>query len=94
MIGMRHALGASPRLMAMSVIRNCAVTAGLGFVTGVALAVAAGRPIEGLLIDVKGNDPITLAVVVVSLMALQLVAAVARARRAARIDPIVALRAD
>jgi ABC-type antimicrobial peptide transport system permease subunit len=66
----------------------------LGTLISVAGALALSRWIEGLLFGVTATDPATIAAVVATLLAVALVACWIPARRAARVDPIVALRAE
>jgi predicted permease len=93
-IGVRLALGASPALVARAMVVESLRTATIGLAAGIVLALAAGRLVAGLLVGVAGHDPVTLVVVAVSLLALAAMAAAAPARRAARVDPVVALRAE
>ena len=93
-IGVRLALGASPRGVARDVMRSSVGHTGLGAAIGVVLALAAGRTVEGFLVGVSSRDPATLAAVVAALLFVSLAAALAPARRAARIDPMAALRAE
>lgn len=93
-LGVRLAIGASPASVARLVIGDSLWNAGLGVVLGGVLSVITGRLIQGLLVDVSPHDPITLAVVVAALLSVAAVAALLPARRAARIDPVDALRAD
>lgn len=93
-IGVRVALGASPAAVARGVVGDSLRTSAAGLAAGVVMALVAGRLIESQLVGVSGRDPATLAGVIVILLALAALAAAAPARRAARVDPIVALRAD
>ena len=65
---------------------------GVGF--GIVFALMAARAVEGLLVGVSGTDPRTLGAVAAVLLTVSVAAALAPAWRAARIDPVVALRAD
>ena len=93
-IGIRIALGARPRDVTRMVLRSGLLLAVVGLGAGMLLFLAAGRIVESLLYGVSPRDPITLigASLLVALIAL--VASYAPARRAARIDPIVALRTE
>jgi putative ABC transport system permease protein len=91
-IGVRLAIGASPRLVAWNVLRDSLINAAAGVGIGVALAIGAGRLIESLLVGVTAFDPTTIAIVAVSLFALAGAAALGPARKASRIDAVIALR--
>jgi ABC-type antimicrobial peptide transport system permease subunit len=91
-IGVRLALGASPRLVGWNVLRHSLIDAAAGVVLGVTLAIATGRFIESLLVGVKAHDSMTIATVALSLFALACLAAVGPARKASRIDAAIALR--
>ena len=93
-IGVRLAIGASPGSVARMVVGDSLRNAGIGVALGSVLSVATGHLISGLLVDVSPHDPVTLAVVVAALLAVACVAALVPARRAARIDPVDALRAE
>lgn len=93
-IGVRLALGASPAGVARKLIFESLRTATIGLGAGLVLALAAGRLIAGLLVGVAGHDPVTLVMVAASLLLLAAAAAAAPARRAARVDPVEALRAE
>ena len=93
-LGVRLAVGASPGSVARLVVGDSLRNAGIGVALGAALSLATGRLIQGLLVDVSPHDPVTLAVVVLALLTVAVMAAVLPARRAARIDPVDALRAD
>ena len=93
-IGVRLALGAPPRTVARGVLRESLQNAAAGVAIGCALALLAGRLIQGLLVGVSPADPFTLATVAVTLMTVSGAAALVPALRAARVDPIQALRAQ
>ena len=90
--GIRIALGARPRVLAGHVLLQAAFVAGLGVAAGVPLALASSTALAGLLFEVSPRDPVvaTAAAAILALMALA--AAWAPARRAATVDPIIALR--
>jgi ABC-type antimicrobial peptide transport system permease subunit len=93
-IGVRVALGASPGAVARGVMRESLSCAAIGVAMGSALALAAGRFIESLLVGVSARDPVTLIAVTTTLFAVATAAALIPARRAARVDPVEALRAE
>jgi predicted permease len=91
-IGLRIALGATPAQVLRQVVRSGATLAVTGVALGVAGAVALHRLIGSLLFEVSSTDPVTFLVVSVFLLAVSLSATLIPARRAARVDPIIALR--
>ena len=91
-IGIRLALGAQPRNVLQLVLRRGVRLAGVGATFGVAAALALTRLIAGLLYDVSATDPFTFSCVVILLLAIALLACYVPARRAMRVDPMVALR--
>jgi putative ABC transport system permease protein len=93
-LAIRAALGADRRRLRWLVLREALNLTGLGVVLGVAAAVALGRGVAPVLIGVRPDDPLTLAVVAATVAAAGLLAAWAPARRAARADPLVALRTE
>ncbi len=93
-IGVRLAIGASPVSLARHVVGDGLRSAVAGIAIGCLLALAAGSLLQSLLVGVSGHDPFTLAAVAGVLLAVVLVAALIPASRAARVDPLEALRAE
>jgi putative ABC transport system permease protein len=91
-IGIRVALGASRGAILRMVLREGLVLTAAGLAIGVPSALAASRLVEQLLFDVSAHDPATLAVVAVGLAVVATIAGYIPARRALRVDPLVALR--
>lgn len=91
-IGVRVAVGASPRDILKMVLRQGLGVVGIGVAAGLLLALAGTRVISGLIVGIKPTDPLTFAVVPGLLTAIALFACWIPARRATRIDPLVALR--
>jgi putative ABC transport system permease protein len=93
-LGVRQALGASPGALVRLVVGQGAALAAVGIVAGMAAALALTRVLSGLLYEVEPTDPATLAAITVFLAGTALLAAWLPARRAARVDPMVALRSE
>lgn len=93
-IGLRMALGAQPRKVVMLMLKQGLLLTLIGAAIGLAGALALTRLMTSLLFGVEATDPATFAVIVVLLMAVSLIACYLPARRAARIDPLIALRAE
>jgi predicted permease len=93
-IGVRMALGAQRGSVAWLVLRDVVVLLITGGIIGLAAALAAGRFIESLLYDVQPGDPAHLAIAVAVLAVAAAIAAWLPARRAARLDPVAALREE
>jgi predicted permease len=91
-IGIRMALGASRETVAWMVLQEVMRLALKGLLIGLILAVATGRLIESQLFGVKGWNPLVLALTAVLLLAVALAAGSLPARRAARVQPVIALR--
>jgi putative ABC transport system permease protein len=91
-IGLRLALGAHARDVLRLVTSRTLVVVALGVVAGSALVLAAGRALQGVLFGVSANDPAAWIASVSVLFLVALAAAVIPARRALRIDPMIALR--
>jgi predicted permease len=93
-IGIRMALGAQAADVRSLVVSQALRLGALGLGVGLVGAIAAGRVIATLLFGVSPSDPITFAGVCALLIAVLAAAAYLPARRATRVDPVVALRAE
>jgi ABC-type antimicrobial peptide transport system permease subunit len=93
-IAIRMAIGAQPRDVARSILREAFTLAVVGIALGFPAVFAATRFVQSQLYEVRPNDPLILASVSVTLVVVALVAAWFPARRATRVDPITALRAE
>jgi putative ABC transport system permease protein len=91
-IGIRMALGAQQGQVLRLIMRQGFLLAAAGVAAGVALALVLMRFLESLLFAVRPVDPVTFACVAFLLMLVSLVACYLPARRAMRVDPVVALR--
>jgi predicted permease len=91
-LGLRMALGATELRVLRGVLRQGLVLAGLGIGIGFVAALALQRVMTGLLYGVAATDPLTFAGVAVVMVLTAVVAALVPARRATRVDPLVALR--
>jgi len=90
--GIRRALGAETAGLFRLVLGESAVLAAIGVGIGVLGALGAGRVMRVVLVDVSAGDPLTLAATVGTMMLVAVGAAYGPARRAAKADPMVALR--
>jgi putative ABC transport system permease protein len=93
-IGIRMALGARPTDVLGLVVRKAMLLAGAGVVLGMIAAAAATRLMSSLLFGVQARDPMVFAVAPVILIAVAMLASYIPARRASRVDPLVALRME
>jgi predicted permease len=93
-LGVRVALGASPGDVAVDVVRRGMTFPVVGMVLGLAAAAGVSKIIAHLLFDVERTDAATLVGTVTGLLAVAFVACLLPARRASRVDPVVALRAE
>ena len=93
-IGIRMALGAQATDVRSLVVSQAVRLGAAGLAMGLAGALAVTRVLDSLLFGVTASDPLTFAAVSAALITVLLLAAYLPARRATRVDPIVALRAD
>jgi putative ABC transport system permease protein len=91
-IGIRMALGASSRQVLRLVLRRGLLLIGIGLVLGLAASVGLTRVISSQLWGVTATDPITFAFVVAGLASVAVLACYIPARRALKVDPVIALR--
>ena len=91
-MGVRLAIGARPRDVVWLVLAQVGKLSAFGLALGVGMLIVAGSALEGLLVDVRPMDAPTIIAVALILAVVALVAAWAPAARAARVDPITALR--
>jgi predicted permease len=93
-IGIRIALGADRGSVARMIAREAGLLIAIGLLIGLGLALGAGRLASGLLYGLQPYDPATLAVAAALLTTIGVLASYVPAWRAARVDPLVALRAE
>jgi putative ABC transport system permease protein len=93
-IGIRMALGAEPRKVIGLVLRNVALITIVGLIVGAAASIGTGRFINTLLYNLAATDRTMIVVTAITLAAAAAVAGYLPARRAARIDPMAALREE
>jgi putative ABC transport system permease protein len=91
-IGIRIALGASRMDVLRLILQQGMKPVAIGGVVGLAGSLGASRMVAGQLYGISPSDPLTLAVIIVLLMAVALLACYIPARRAAKVDPMTALR--
>ena len=93
-IGIRMALGAQERTVVRLVVREAMLLAASGVALGVIAALWVSRSLDAFLFHVKPTDPLTFAGVATLLSVVALTASYIPARRATRVDPLVALKAE
>jgi putative ABC transport system permease protein len=93
-IGVRMALGATESTVASMILREIVILVVIGSVIGAIAALSLARFVESLIFGLAPRDPATVVAAVGLLLAIGLLAGYLPARRAARIDPIAALRAE
>ena len=93
-MGIRMSLGASARRVVTSVLRGAMSLVAVGVVIGLALSVLLAHGVQGFLYGMDAVDPVTFLAVPLVLGGVALVAALVPARRASRVDPVRALKAE
>jgi ABC-type antimicrobial peptide transport system permease subunit len=93
-LGIRIALGASPRAVAAAITRYGMALTSVGIVFGLAIFALVARFLRAQLFGVAASDPVTLGGSALILLAIAMLASWVPARRAARVDPAGALRAE
>jgi len=91
-IGIRMALGSSRRMVVSRVLREALVLVALGTVSGALLAMQAAQAISSVLLGVTSSDPLSYLAAGGVLLSVAALAAIIPARRAASVDPLIALR--
>ena len=91
-IGIRMALGAQRGRVVAMVLGEVSWLLGIGLVVGAGITLAAGQAAAALLFELKPRDPLTLGLAIAGLAAIALAASLGPAWRAAKLDPMVALR--
>jgi ABC-type antimicrobial peptide transport system permease subunit len=93
-IGVRMALGAQRADVVRMIMRESMLLVVPGVMIGIAAAVTSGRLVAASLFGLQPTDAITISIAVLILLAVSTLAGYLPARRAARVDPMVALRAE
>ena len=91
-IGLRIALGSPRASVSWLVLRDALLLVGVGVTLGVPTALALSHSVASLLFDVTPTDPVSIGVVVMILFGVTALSCYLPARRAAGVDPIIALR--
>jgi ABC-type antimicrobial peptide transport system permease subunit len=93
-IGIRMALGASPGKLQNAILLQTLVLAAAGLLVGSVVSMMLTETLKGLLFGISATDPLTFAGMLIMLTGVAVAAGYLPARRASRIDPMIALRAD
>ena len=93
-IGLRWPLGAAQSSVVWLVLRECVAIAAIGSIVGIGASLALGRFAQTLLYQVRATDLWSIAIAGAIMLAVAACAGLVPARRAASVDPVVALRCD
>jgi putative ABC transport system permease protein len=93
-IGIRKALGAPNGAVLVDVLQRGVVLIAIGLALGMAVSFVLTRLIQNLLWGVTATDPLTFALALLAMLAVALLACCVPARRALKVDPVIALRAE
>jgi predicted permease len=93
-IGLRMALGAQPATVLRLIFKEVMLLVLAGMAIGIPVALTASRLVSGMLFGVAGNDPWTIGLSSAVLVVVAMLAGYVPARRASRIDPMIALRSE
>jgi len=93
-IGLRMALGAPRGTVLRLIVREGMIVGAIGIGAGLVAALGLSRVLASLVFDVPVRDPVTYSVVAAALTLVALAACIIPARKASRVDPMVALRAE
>ena len=93
-IGVRGALGAAPAAMQRQILAQTMTLAAIGLAIGLPVAWIAAKAIQGLLFGVVSSDPVTFGGVIAVVAIVAGLAGYVPARRASRVDPVLALRSE
>lgn len=93
-IGIRMALGAGSRAVTLGVLRGALLQLTIGLALGLAGGYGASRLLQSMLVRMDARDPMTFGFVIALLTIVTIAACLVPARRAARLDPLVALRSE
>ena len=93
-IGVRVAVGANPATVARAVVRDGLVLTAIGIAIGLPAAYLAARSMRAMLFGVTETDPLTFTAAAAFFLILGILAGTLPARRAASVDPVIALRAE
>ena len=93
-LGIRSALGADRRQLLLMILREALLLAASGCLLGLLVGLSTSRYLRSILFGVKPDDPASIAIAVMTMLAVATAAAFIPATRAAEVDPLTALRAD
>ena len=91
-LGIRMAIGARPAMIALMIVLQCYRLAATGFAIGIVFSILAGRVLAGTLFGVSEYDPVSIALVIVVLVAVATASSWLPARWAMKLDPIACIR--